>query len=245
MSEHDPAAYGEHVGDYDELYGRLPETDAAVERLAALAGDGPVLEFGIGTGRLAFGLLERGLEVAGIEGSQAMADQLHAKPHGDRIEVAIGDFSVARVERSFSLVVLALNTVFALAGRDAQLACFANAEQHLEPGGAFVVEAFVLRPDQLGGGWSINPRIVDADHVELELSRYDAASNRIDRTLVHLGARGTRIVPVVDVYASPRELDLMALAAGLHLRDRWEDWGGRPFGSASARHVSVYEKAPR
>jgi SAM-dependent methyltransferase len=242
MSDHDPSAYGASVGDYDELYGRLPETDEAVERLFALAGGGAVLEFGIGTGRLALPLAERGLSVAGIEGSQAMADQLRAKTGGDAIEVAIGDFSVVGLDRTFALVALALNTVFALADREAQLACFANAARHLEPGGVFVVEAFVLRPDQLGGGWAITPRIVEADHVELELSRYDAASSRVERTLVHLGPMGTQVVPVVDVYASPGELDLMATAAGLRLRQRWEDWRETAFGALSARHVSVYEK---
>jgi SAM-dependent methyltransferase len=242
MSDHDPSAYGASVGDYDDLYGRLPETEQAVERLAALAGGGAVLEFGIGTGRLVLPLVERGLECAGIEGSEAMAEQLRAKPRGDEVQVAIGDFSSVGLDRTFSLVVLALNTIFALADREAQLACFANAARHLDPGGAFVVEAFVLRPDQLAGGWSIMPRIVEADHVELELSRYDAARSRVDRTLVHLGPSGTQIVPVVDVYASPGELDLMAGAAGLRLRQRSEDWRETPFGSASARHVSIYEK---
>jgi SAM-dependent methyltransferase len=243
MTGHDPSAYGDHVGDdYDALYARLPDTGAAVERLAQLAGGGTVLEFGVGTGRLALGLVERGVEVAGIEGSEAMVEQLRAKPRGDEVDVVVGDFASAGLDRTFAVVFVALNTVFALADRDAQLACFANAARHLDAGGAFVVEAFVLRPDQLDGAWSISPRLVEADHVELELSRYDAARSRIDRTLVHLRSEGTTIVPVVDVYASPGELDLMASAAGLRLRSRWEDWAGSPFGSGSARHVSVYER---
>lgn len=243
MSEHDASAYGEQVGaDYDVLYARLPETDAAIERLAELAGGGAVLEFGIGTGRLALGLLERGLTVAGIEGSEAMVRQLRAKPGGDRFAVAIGDFSRTRVDGQFAVVVLALNTVFALADAGAQLDCFANAAEHLQPGGVFVVEAFVLRPEQLTGGWSMRPRLVEPDHVELELSRYAPTESRVDRTLVHIRPAGNRIVQVVDVYASPGELDLMARVAGLSLRSRWEDWLGTGFSAASPRHVSVYEK---
>lgn len=243
MSAHDPSAYGEGLSaDYDALYARLPETDAAIERLAQLAGGGAVLELGIGTGRLALGLVERGLTVAGIEGSQGMVDQLRAKPGGDAIDVVVGDFAESRVDGSFRLVVLALNTIFALADREAQLACFANAASHLEPGGAFVVEAFVLRPEQIAGDWAINPRTVEGEHVELELSKFDATRNRIDRTLVHLTPSGNRIVQVVDVYAGPGELDLMAHAAGLRLRDRWADWSAGPYSSRSTKHVSVYEK---
>ena len=243
MSDHDASAYGQGLSeDYDAFYSRLPETEQAIERLAALAEGGAVLELGIGTGRLALGLVEKGLRVAGIEGSQEMVDQLHAKPRGDEIPVVVGDFSEVTADGTFSVVALALNTIFALADRDAQLACFANAAAHLEPGGVFVVEAFVLRPEQLGEGWSVNPRQVDDEHVELELSKYDAARGRIDRTLVHLLPHGNRIVKVVDVYAGPGELDLMAHAAGLRLRDRWADWAGAPYKTGSTKHVSVYAK---
>ena len=43
-------------------------------------------------------------------------------------------------------------------------------------------------------------------------------------------------------YVWPSELDLMAQIAGMRLRDRWEDWNGRPFTGDSRRHVSVWEK---
>ena len=244
MTDHDPTAYGQGVSaDYDAFYARLPETDEAIERLAQLAGNGRVLELGIGTGRLALGLVERGLEVAGIEGSPEMVEQLHAKPRGAEIPVAVGDFAETTVDGTFSLVVLALNTIFALADPDAQLATFANAAAHLDPGGAFVVEAFVVRPDQLSGEWVVSPRMVEDEHVELEVSRYDAATGRIARKLVHLLPHGNSIVSVNDVYASPGELDLMARAAGLTLRDRWSSWVGAPYLTGSRKHVSVYEKA--
>ena len=65
----DPSAYGRHAADvYDEAYAHL-DPAAAVERLAALAGGGPVCEFGVGTGRLALPLVARGVPVSGIEGS--------------------------------------------------------------------------------------------------------------------------------------------------------------------------------
>ncbi len=249
MDEHDPAAYGEKVGaDYDSLY---PESHLAsaptVARLADLASSHgssrSVLEFGIGTGRLALLLQEQGFRVAGIEGSEVMLAQLRVKPGGGDIDVVVGDYARARVDGAFSVVVLPFNGIFGLPTREAQSACFANAARHLEPGGCFVIEAFVLRPEQLGGEWTIRPRSVEHEHVELELSRYGPAPDRVERMLVHLRPDGTRFLPLTDNYAWPGELDLMAGAAGLRLQSREAGWKREPFEAASRTHVSIYVAA--
>lgn len=57
--------------------------DATVDLPAPLAGDGPALEFAIGTGRVALPLAARGVGVAGIELSNAMVARLRAKPGAD------------------------------------------------------------------------------------------------------------------------------------------------------------------
>jgi SAM-dependent methyltransferase len=110
---------------------------ATVDFLVGLAGAGRALELGIGTGRIALPLGERGVEVHGIDLSQPMVDQLRAKPGGDRIAVTIGDFSTTRVDGRFSLAYLVFNTIENLLTQDAQVACFQNAAAHLEPGGRF------------------------------------------------------------------------------------------------------------
>ena len=66
-------------------------------RLAELAGDGPALELAIGTGRIALPLAATGLRVDGIELSQAMIDQLRAKPGGDALAVACGDMAAVEL----------------------------------------------------------------------------------------------------------------------------------------------------
>ena len=61
-TEADPGEYGRNIADdYDAIYGEAFETGAAVDQLVDLAGGGPVLELGVGTGRLALPLEERGL----------------------------------------------------------------------------------------------------------------------------------------------------------------------------------------
>lgn len=248
MSQHDPTAYGTTVGgDYDALYPESHDalqTDATVAFVADLASDsgrvGSVLEFGIGTGRIALALIEKGARVAGIEGSEQMLERLRGKPRGSEIEVVVGDFVSARVDGVFDVVILTLNTIFAPGTRADQMACFRNAARHLKPNGYFVVEAYVLQPEQLSSSWSIWPRSVQADHVELQLARYDLPTNRVERTFVHLSPDSVRLVEVKDTYAWPSELDLMAEASGFEPHARLGNWKGEPFTGASRGHVSVY-----
>ena len=113
---------------------------ATVDFLAGLAGDGAALELGIGTGRIALPLAERGVPVQGIDLSADMVAQLHAKPGGAAIHVTIGDFATTKVDRTFSLAYVVFNTIGNLTTQDAQVACFENVAAHLVPGGCFVVE---------------------------------------------------------------------------------------------------------
>jgi SAM-dependent methyltransferase len=249
MPEHDydAGAYGRDIADdYDELYDAVPDTDAAVQRLASLAGRGPILELGIGTGRLALPLQARGFEVSGIEGSQEMLDVLRSKPGGEAIPVVVGDFSEAELPRRFALVVLALHTIFGLPTPDDQIRCFRNAARHLVPGGRFVVEARVVDPADFADGQAVQSRFSGPESVELQIQRYDAVTQRMQVTNVHLAdGREVRLNSYVNQYATPREFDLMARIGGLRLRERCEDWEGRPFTAASRRHVSVYERPLR
>jgi SAM-dependent methyltransferase len=241
---YDPAAYGRAVaGEYDALYRTVPGTIETVTALANLSAGGPILEMGIGTGRLALPLAERGIEVAGIEGSEEMVEQLRSKPGGEEIPVVVGDFAEAVVPGEFAVVVLALHTIFGLPSPDAQIRCFENAARHLRPGGVFVIEARVLDPADFRGGQTLEPRFSDSEQVELQVQRFDAVTQRVEVTNVHLSSAGVKLNSYVNQYTTPREFDLMAQIAGLKLRERWEDWMHEPFTAHSRRHVSVYELA--
>src|SRR5438034_8728338 len=117
--------------------------ESTVDFLAALAGDGRALELGIGTGRIALPLAQRGVQVHGIDLSEAMVAKLRAKPGGEEVGVTIGDFATTTVDGSFSLAYLAFNTIMNLTTQEAQVACFRNVVAHLEPGGCFVIEVGV------------------------------------------------------------------------------------------------------
>ncbi len=247
MEGFEEATYGERIAArYDELYPTGPGIESAADLLAELARGGPVLELGIGTGRMALPLVARGLEVYGIDASPAMVEQLRAKPGGDRVSITMGDFADVGVEDApdggFSLVFAAFNTLFALRTQDDQARCFANAAGVLAPGGAFLVEAFVPDVGRFRNEQSTVARKVEVDRVELDVSQHDPVEQTVTSQHVTLRADSVELWPVVLRYAWPAELDLMARLAGLRLWQRWAGWHRWPFNRTSTSHVSVWRK---
>jgi SAM-dependent methyltransferase len=208
----------------------IAETVDFLEPLAA----GGALELGIGTGRIALPLAARGVRVHGIDLSPDMVAQLRAKPGGEVIPVAMGDFSTTRVEATFSLVYLVFNTISNLTSQDAQVACFANAAAHLEPGGCFVVEVGFPSGERL--------EVFDLSDTHVGVDEYDPATQRsASHHFTLVDGEWVRVsMPFRSTY--PAELDLMARLAGMRLRERWAGFGREPFTSESTRHVSVWEK---
>jgi SAM-dependent methyltransferase len=242
--EYDASTYGERIADVYDQWHRVPKNaDAVVAFLGGLAGRGPVLELGIGTGRIALPLAQRGLEVHGIDASPSMVAKLRAKPGGERIPVAIGDFASIPGEGRFSLVFVVFNTFFGLLTQEAQVGCFEAVARHLTDEGLFVIEAFVPDLSRFDRGQRVEALSVDPDVVILETSVHDRVAQRVVSQQVLLSNRGAQLYPVELRYAWPSELDLMARLAGLRLRTRWGGWSGEPFSAASASHVSVYERA--
>ena len=139
--------------------GALPSESVAL--LAELAGSGRVLELGIGTGRLALPLRERGVEIEGIDASPAMVDRLLSKPGGREIPVTVGNFADLEVHGKFSLIFVAFNTFFALPSQEDQLRCFGAVSMHLGPGGAFLIEAFVPDLSQFDRGQRLHAMDVE------------------------------------------------------------------------------------
>ncbi|MCP3805113.1 class I SAM-dependent methyltransferase [Allokutzneria sp. A3M-2-11 16] len=233
--------FGESVAEtYDESSAEMFAPGAvnpAVDFLAALAGDGRALELGIGTGRIALPLAQRGIPVHGIELSRAMASRLRAKPGANAIGVTIGDFSTTRVAGTFSLAYLVFNTIMNLTSQSAQVECFRNVAAHLEPGGCFVIEVGVPALRSLPPGQNVLPFHVSSTRWAYDV--YDFATQAMSSNYVRAGGE-FRSIPFR--YAWPAELDLMAQLAGLRLRERWEDWTRRPFTGESTNHVSVWEK---
>lgn len=248
MDDDGDGHFGEEIAaTYDAAVSDMFQEDIVgrtVDVLADLAGSGGrVLEFGVGTGRIALPLARRGVEVHGIDLSRAMVARLRAKPGGAAISVTIGDFAATRAPGEFSLLYLVFNTICNLTTQDAQVACFINAAEHLKPGGRFVIEVGVPALRLLPPGQRAVPFAVDDDHWAYDL--YDCATQAMSSNYLDEDSGRARLRSIPFRYVWPSELDLMARIAGLVLAERWEDWYGRPFAHESTRHVSVWQKPRR
>lgn len=242
MTDYTPSTYGDRIaGRYDHWFGDI-DVEAVVERLAELAGTGPALELGMGTGRVALPLIARGVTVHGIDASAEMVAAMRLKPGGSSIPVHLGDFAEVGVEGRFRLVYVVFNTFFALLTQESQLRCFANVAARLAPAGVFVIEAFVPDPGRFDRDQRTAVQRIEGDQVVLEVAVHDRALQTVDARFVVLSRAGVEQYPLKIRYAWPSELDLMARLAGLRLVHRWAGWRREPFTSASTVHVSVYER---
>jgi SAM-dependent methyltransferase len=235
---------GEVARSYDASVASMTDSAAVeetVDLLAELTAGGRALEFAVGTGRIALPLAARGVDVCGIELSEAMVEQLRRKPGGEVVKVTIGDMASTRVDGSFRLVFLVLNTIENLTTQDQQVACFANAARHLEPGGRFVIEVGIPELRRLPPGQ--RHVVFHADGKQSwGIDEYDTASQSlISHHLRHEGD-GLRHRPIPFRYVWPAELDLMAQLAGMRLESRWADWQRQPFDHESTKHVSVWRR---
>ena len=242
MTEYTAWTYGDRIAArYDEIHAQLPHSGAMVGALARLAGKGRALELGIGTGRVALPLTALGVEVHGMDASEAMVAELRRKPGGQDIPVTMGDFADFSLDDRYDLVFVVFNTFFALLSQDAQLRCFGAAAQHLKVDGVFVIEVFVPDPARLARGNEVLGH-TRGDSVLVDVSEFNTGEQLINARHLFISESGIEMFPVQLRYAWPAELDLMARLAGLQLKERWADWAGNPFTSKSRAHVSVYEK---
>lgn len=208
-----------------------------IDVLVELADDGPALEFAIGTGRVGLPLAERGVTVAGLENSTAMARRLRERDPDELVALTIGDMATDRAPGLFQLVYLVLNTIGNLITQDRQVACFANAAAHLRRGGRFLIENTVpdlrrLPPGEDARVFAHAPGYVGYDRYT-DLVLQQAVSHHF--IAGHEGTMPWRFV-------WPSELDLMARLASMTLDTRWADWDRSPFTGDSTKHISVWQK---
>ena len=243
MKNYNPEKFGELYADsYDAKWDEAmaQETQDSVEFLADLANGGKVLEFAIGTGRVALPLAETGLEVHGIEASAEMVDKMRTKPGGSDIPVVIGDMAEAKVDENFDLIYLVFNTIFNLTTQESQVNCFKNAAHHLTSNGVFVIETVVPDFSEYVDGQRMKGSWAHLDSARFEIAIQDKVNQTVAFQRVIMSDDEIKMHPHFMRYAWPSELDLMAQIAGLELHERYAWWDRSPFTSESKSHVSVY-----
>ena len=240
---HDDGYFDEQVAArYDESSAEMFDpvvVEPAVDLLVELAGNGRALELGIGTGRIALPLAQRGVPVHGIDLSNSMVKRLREKQDGEDIGVTIGDFATTSVDGSFSVAYLVFNTIHNLTTQAAQVACFRNVAAHLEPGGCFVIEVGVPQIRRVPPGDTL--RAFHVSETKWGIDEYDVARQGLTSHHFEIVDGRLERVSIPFRYVWPAELDLMAQLAGMSLRERWSGWNREPFTSESRKHVSIWE----
>lgn len=237
--------YGEAwADDYDVLFDEVDER--MIDRLVDLSGSSRrALELAMGTGRVAIPLSERGVEVSGIDVSEAMLARMAAKPDGEKVHVTLGDMVEVPVDGTFPLVYVVANSFFVISTQERQVRCFQNVADHLEPGGRFLLECFVpdvKRFDSENTRMAVS-EIGDDGEYAYEVAIHDPVQQEVRSLHIRADSDGSsRSLPVTVRYAWPAELDLMARLAGLELESRWAWYDKREFTENSTASVSVYRK---
>ncbi|HEU5003341.1 MAG TPA: class I SAM-dependent methyltransferase [Actinomycetota bacterium] len=256
MERYEASTYGERIASiYDLLYPAGRDAEDAADFIAGLVasgapggatagapGGGRVLELGIGTGRVALPLAQRGVEIHGIDASESMLAQLRAKPGGDALPVVLGDFTALAPSEPYAIIFVAFNTFFQLPSQNDQVRCLASVAEHLAPGGAFILEAFVPDVCRYDRGQRTATSLLAGDWVVLESTVHDPVGQKFRTVNVLIAGDQTRLYPLEARYAWPAEIDLMARLAGLTLEQRWGGWQREPFTATSERHVSIYRR---
>ncbi|UCM86544.1 class I SAM-dependent DNA methyltransferase [Streptomyces marincola] len=246
MEHYGPETYGELNADiYDEWHAALDPAEA-VRSLAELIKEGPagpVLELAVGTGRVTIPLAAEGIDLRGIDASEAMVARMRAKPGGEHIPVTIGDMAdvAPDTEEQFAMVFVVFSTFFFLMTQDEQVRCFVNVARRLRPGGRFVLECPMPDVARYDRNQRVAAHEVGLGQVRLTAVRHDPVEQRFEGQHVLITDNGVRLAPAFMRYAWPSELDLMARIAGLERHARWGGWRREPF-RGEGNYVTVYEK---
>ncbi|MBV9946527.1 MAG: class I SAM-dependent methyltransferase [Myxococcales bacterium] len=147
-------AHYEDPAYYTATYARRLEDVAFYVSLAARA-RGPVLEYGVGNGRIALPIARHGARVVGVDHSGPMLDDLRARLRDEPADVAArvrlvrGDMRRVRVEGRFALVLCPFNAALHLYERRDVERFLARVQAHLAPGGRFVMDLSMPLPRDL------------------------------------------------------------------------------------------------
>ena len=233
-----PSTYGDGFADvYDDWYGRITDADATAAFVAARCGSGPVLELGVGSGRLVPALRQAGCVVIGVDASRPMLERCPrdlASVQADLAALPLRSDGVA------GGALCAFNTLFNLPTADAQEALLRQLASVIAPDGAIVIEAITGRGLAARPPQSVGVSRMTASELVLSATLVDGDAQTIQGQHVEITEAGITMRPWLLRWTTPRQLDALAIAARLELVERWADWNESPFTDESEQHVSVY-----
>lgn len=235
-----PSTYGDGFADvYNDWYGTITDAEATAAFVASCRADGPVLELGVGSGRLVPALEAAGCTVIGLDASQSMLTQCPADLATIRADLAALPLRPAPFAGA---AVCAFNTLFNLPTVEAQLSLLQQVASLLFAGGALVIEAITGAALTDGPPQSVGVSRMTATDLVLSATLLDTEAQTIQGQHVEITETGVKMRPWLLRWTTPDQLDQLAALAGLTLAERYADWGRSPFTSDSDKHISVYRR---
>lgn len=244
---------------YYDLDLRDDPGDVDLYRALATRTGGPVLELGVGSGRIAVPLAEDGHAVTGIDiDPQMLARAASAwresdsRDDGGSLTLICGDLTTHRLKERFGLAILALNTLMLLEDADQQVSALRTLAAHVRPDGLAVVDVWLPGPDDLAlydGRLLLEWMRIDAETgdrvAKLASARYDTATATVSLTQF-FDAWSPGGGPLERVSRSDElhlvgasELVRMAADAGLAVDTLAGDHQMAPFGPGEERAILV------
>lgn len=152
----DPAPAASEYDSFADIYAVWTDTAASTQSNLAfyvdcyLAADGPVVELGVGDGRIAVPAALRGHTIVGVDGSTAMLDRCRRRAEeagvSDRITLHRADFRHFQLDEPAALIALPYHSLGHLVTIDDKRHALAHVFSQLRPGGRFVFDDFLMTP---------------------------------------------------------------------------------------------------
>lgn len=232
--------------------------------LEAARTDGPVLELGCGTGRIAIAMAMTGVDVVGLDISPGMLAVCEEKlaevgPVKGSLTLVQGDMRTFALDAGFSLIIMPYRSFMHLVEPADQEACLRRVHAHLKPGGRFVMNQWAAKPSAVMRAIQEAPRggmmpvdCYDAGEgyrVEhFHGACYDEFNQLIeeehllrerdsDDTVVH-----EERLRMVRTWATPREMRRLVTLCGFEIEYLFGGFGGEPFVPESTEMVWVLKR---
>lgn len=160
-------------------------------------GSGRVLELCCGTGRVLIPCLEAGVDIEGLDLTEAMVEALRGKlaARGLRAEVTLGDMRDFTRPRRFALITVPFNSFLHNMTQADQLATLRCCREHLGPGGRLMLNVFHPSSPKLAEHDGV-PRVIKTVPHSAGGSARVIDAGRCDPVEQHIGI--TRIVELLD-----------------------------------------------
>lgn len=223
-------------------------------RTFALQAGGPVLELACGTGRLAIPIAEAGLDITGLDASNAMLALAEAKTRGSGLPLSWipADMRDFNVRRRFRCIIAASNSFSHLYSRADIESCLASVRRHLDADGRFVLDVFnpalglFVRPPEQRVPVAVYRDSRSQGSVSVsKCVRYDAATQIAHETWFFRNeTTGEDVVAPLNLRMFfPQELDALLQYNGFDIDSKFGDLDQSEFTATSRKQILLCRRS--